>query len=136
MAELDEYRALKSELLKSKLRSEVSQSDYLENNAAFTKRISAIEGELKDIESNDAKLESFIRFAELSLMDIGTAWQVASPEQRQKVQNLLFHHGLTYSMTKGFLNHSKSCLFNVLESLSNENLLLASPTGFEPVLSP
>jgi hypothetical protein len=63
-------------------------------------------------------------------------WQQASPENRQKVQNLLFEGGLHYSKEGGILNHSNTSLFSMLESIKCENDLLASPTGFEPVLSP
>jgi hypothetical protein len=81
-------------------------------------------------------MDVFVRFAELLLMDIARAWQIAKPEQRQRVQNLLFHDGLQYSPESGILNRSKSCLFTALEQLSDKNGLLASPTGFEPVLPP
>jgi DNA invertase Pin-like site-specific DNA recombinase len=136
LAKLEECRALKSELLKSKLRGEVSQKDYEENNAEFAGEIAAMEAERRVIESDAGKMDSFIRFAELRLIDISCVWEIASPEQRQRVQNLLFRDGLDYSMSAGFLNRSKPCLFNVLESISSESTLLASPTGFEPVLSP
>ena len=136
LAQLQEYRALKSELLKSKLRGEVSQVDYEENNAEYAAKIAAIEGEQRAIETNDAKLESFIRFAELRLTDMAEVWQLANPEQRERGQTLLFCDGLSYSMSARFLNRSKSSLFNLLELVSSESVLLASPTGFEPVLSP
>jgi site-specific DNA recombinase len=136
LAQLEDHRALKSELLKAKLRGEVSQKDYEENNSEFVAEIGAIEAELRLIESDAGKLDAFIRFAELRLMDMAQAWEIASPEQRQRVQNLLFRDGLNYSMSTGFLNRSNSCLFTVLETLSSKKVLLASPTGFEPVLSP
>jgi len=136
LVQVEEHRALKSELLRSKLRGEVSQGDYEESNAEFAAEIAATEAELRLIESDAGKMDSFIRFAELRLMDMAQAWEIASPDQRQRVQNLLFSDGLNYSMNAGFLNRSKPCLFNVLESVSTESVLLASPTGFEPVLSP
>jgi hypothetical protein len=34
------------------------------------------------------------------------------------------------------LNRSNTSLFSMLESINSEKYLLASPTGFEPVLSP
>ncbi len=69
-------------------------------------------------------------------MDIARAWEIAEPEQRQRVQNLLFEGGLHYSQEAGFLNRSKPSLFSALEAMTDEKGLLASPTGFEPVLSP
>ncbi len=41
-------------------------------------------------------MEAFLRFAELSLVDIAGTWKMATPENRQKVQNLLFEGGLHY----------------------------------------
>jgi hypothetical protein len=69
-------------------------------------------------------------------MDIAHAWEIADPEQRQRVQNLLFEGGLHYSPESGILNRSKSSLFSMLLGVKDESILLASPTGFEPVLSP
>ena len=48
-------------------------------------------------------MEAFIRFAELALLDIAGTWQMASPENRQRVQNLLFEGGLHYSKESGIL---------------------------------
>ena len=70
------------------------------------------------------------------LVDIARAWEIAGPGPRQRVQNLLFHSGLHYSPETGILNRSKSSLFTMLEGMTDLNGLLASPTGFEPVLSP
>jgi hypothetical protein len=54
----------------------------------------------------------------------------------RRVQNLLFSDGLLYTKDSDFLNTSKPSLFNVLEEISTEKGILASPTGFEPVLPP
>ena len=60
----------------------------------------------------------------------------AEAENRQKIQNLLFEGGSHYSKGDGILNRTNTSLFSMLESISSENNLLASATGFEPVLSP
>jgi hypothetical protein len=98
--------------------------------------IARIESKVREINSRRAAADSFVRFAELHLVDIAKVWQIAGPEARQRVQNLLFQDGLQYSTQSGILNHSKTCLFSVLEATESEIRLLASPTGFEPVLSP
>ena len=98
--------------------------------------ISTADQELQLLDSNRETMESFVRFAELILLDIAHAWGIAGPEQRQRIQNLLFGDGLAYSEESGFLNRSKSSLFSMLRGIQNENILLASPMGFEPMLSP
>ncbi len=101
-AKLVESRVLKSELLKSKLRGEVGQQDYEESNAEFVAEIAALEDNLRSIDSAAGKLESFIRFVELCVTDMAEVWKIANLGQRQRVQNLLFSDGLSYSMNEGF----------------------------------
>jgi hypothetical protein len=50
--------------------------------------------------------------------------------------NFAIEDGLAFDQQSNSLNHHNSRLFNVLEQISTENLVLASPTGFEPVLPP
>ena len=133
---LQDAKELKAELLRAKLRAEVSQPDYEEANGQYTEEIAALGERLQLIQSSKERLERFVGFAELMLVDIGGAWRKAGAEQRVRVQNLLFGEGLLYSKQLGFLNTSKPSLFTVLEEISTEKVLLASPTGFEPVLPP
>jgi site-specific DNA recombinase len=135
-ARLEDAKKLKTELLKAKLRGEVPQPDYEQANAEYGDQIAALEGQLQLIQSSKETLERFVRFAELMLVDIAGAWREAGAEQRVGVQNLLFEDGLLYSKRSGFLNTSKPSLFSVLEEISTEQDMLASPTGFEPVLPP
>ena len=99
-------------------------------------RIAVTEQELESIASKRGTQDAFLRFAELHLVDIARACRIASPEFRQRVQNLLFEDGLHYSTEAGILNRAKSSLFSMLHALSSEKGTLASPTGFEPVLPP
>jgi site-specific DNA recombinase len=133
---IDEQKRLKSELLRMRLRGEIPQTEFEQSNSEFGAEIAVLEQELQAINSSRATMDAFVRFAELQLMDIARAWQIADPEQRQRVQNLLFNDGLAFSSETGFLNRSKSSLYSVLEATATKNGLLASPTGFEPVLSP
>jgi site-specific DNA recombinase len=131
-----EHKRLKAALLNAMLRGTVSEDDYKEGNAEYCAEMAVAEQELLAIESKRGILSEFVRFAELHLSDIARAWQIAEPHQRQRVQNLLFDGGLHYSQDSGILNRSNSSLFSMLEAMTDEKGLLASPTGFEPVLSP
>ncbi|MGA8088706.1 MAG: hypothetical protein WCA10_15605 [Terracidiphilus sp.] len=135
-ASLEEQKRTRSGLMKMRIRDEITLAEFDEAKADCAKEIARIESQMQEINSRRAAADSFVRFAEMQLLDIAKAWQIAGPEPRQRVQNLLFKDGLQYSQELGILNRSKSCLFSVLESSSGEKGLLASPTGFEPVLSP
>ena len=114
----------------------ISNATYTEANEEFEREIAGTEKELLAITPRQSTQDAFVRFAKIHLMDVAEAWQLATPEQRGRVQNLLFDGGLAYSSKAGILNHSNSSLFSTLEAVNHPNVLLASPTGFEPVLPP
>jgi hypothetical protein len=91
-----------------------------------------IEEQLRAVALGRDTADSFVRFGELQLVDIANAWRIAEPEQRQRVQNLLFESGLDYSPSLGILNRSNSSLFSVLEAMNSQSGLLVGPEGFEP----
>jgi site-specific DNA recombinase len=133
---LAELKVLKSELLRTKLRGEVPQSDYAQLNAEFDLEAADIDAQLQSAAKNRLSPEAFVRFAKAMLLDIGEAWRRAGAEQKQRVQNFLFQSGLHYSQELKKFEHPNPCLFNTMEEVGFKNWWLASPTGFEPVLPP
>jgi site-specific DNA recombinase len=125
-ARLVEQKRLKHELLKALLNGRISDAEYSEANTEFGVEIGAIEQELGTLGCASAAQDAFVRFAELQLVDLANVWKIASPEQRQKVQNLLFEGGLHYSSVSGILNRSKTSLFSTLEAITDEKVLLVS----------
>src|SRR5215472_1312498 len=86
--------------------------------------------------SNQATLDSFLRFAELMLGDIAAAWERQAPNNVSGFKICCSQMVFATRPGDGFLNRSNSSLFNMLEEVSSEEGMLASPTGFEPVLPP
>jgi site-specific DNA recombinase len=135
-ARLAEQKRLKRKLLDSMFEGTISNATYKETEEEFRVEIAATENALRDLDDRQLTQDAFLRFAKLHMANIAGAWQAATAEQKHRVQNLLFEDGLFYSEKTGILNRSKSCLFSVVEGFGREELSLASPTGFEPVLSP
>jgi hypothetical protein len=133
---LDDHKKLKQALLVAKLKGEIPQSDYEQANALFDNEIATLESNYAEANSHKATFEQLLTFADKVLQNLGETWNHAGIDQKQRVQKVLFPNGLQYSPELGFLNHSKSSLFNDLEEFVSGKNLLASPTGFEPVLSP
>ena len=131
-ARLDEQEKLKFELLKMRMRDELTLEEFEQAKAALAIETYQLEEEMKAVESRLATADSFLRFAELQLVDLANVWRIAGPEQQQRVQNLLFERGLDYSPNVGILNRSNSSLFSVLEAMNSQNGLLVGPEGFEP----
>jgi hypothetical protein len=90
-----------------------------------------LEEKLRSLASARATADSFVRFAELQLADFANIWRRANPEQRERVQNLLFQGGLDYSRELGFLNRSKSSLFCALQTIDFHKSRLVEATGVE-----
>jgi hypothetical protein len=66
---------IKAELLRAKLRGEVSQADYAQANADFDDEIEGIAQQLHALRSQRETLDAFIRFSRLLLMDVSAAWR-------------------------------------------------------------
>jgi len=116
---LEEQKMLKAELLRAKLRGEVSQADYVQANSEFDNEIDAITQQLNAMHSQHGTLNAFLRFSKLMLVDIAAAWQLAEVEQRVRVQNLLFQDGIAYDKSHKFLNTTKPILFQQLRDLAH-----------------
>jgi site-specific DNA recombinase len=135
-ARLEEQRQLRRALRDAMLRGTITAEQFKEGDEEFGAEIAVTEQEIQAIGSQRETLDAFIRFSEIHMTDIARAWEIAEPEQRQRVQNLLFQDGLLYSPEQGILNRSTSSLFSVLEATRSKKVLLVSPMGFEPMLSP
>jgi site-specific DNA recombinase len=131
-SQLEEEKKRKSKLLSLRTEGEISREEFEEANVTFREKICAIEEKIQAVDSTRATSASFVRFAELQLTDMAHVWRIASPEQRERVQNLLFQDGLDYSPKTGFLNRSESSLFNALETVDFNKVSLVEAVGVEP----
>jgi hypothetical protein len=118
-ASLEEQKQMKAKLLRAKLRGEVSQADYVQGNSDFDNEIDTITEQLRNKHSQQGTLDTFLRFANLMLVDISAAWQQAGIEQRLCVQNFLFRDGILYEKTQKFLNTTNPTLFQQLRELAH-----------------
>ena len=134
--ELERVRAIKKKLLERYLEEKIAEDDYQQMNADYGRQIGNLERQLRELSSIGASTDAFVRFAEMHLSDMAALWQKANDDQRRRVQTTLFREGLRYFSETRSLNPDNNVLFSVLEKINPENLRLASPTGFEPVLPP
>lgn len=111
------------------MEGEISREEFEESNAGFRNRIYQIEDDIRSFASTSETASSFVRFAELQLTDLAHIWRIASPEQRERVQNLLFEGGLDYSPKTGFLNRTKSSLFSALETVDLQKTIYGGGGG-------
>ncbi len=126
---LNEQKKLKAELLRAKLRAEVSQADEVQANADFDEEIEGIAQQISTLRSQRGTLDAFLGFSKLMLLDISAAWQRADAEQRLGVQNFLFRDGVAYHQDQKFVNTNTLTLFQQLSALTHPERVVGVPDG-------
>ena len=86
-----------------------------------------------DLECMD--VEAVLEFASRLVERPKQLWLESSLEQKQRLQGVFFPDGVNYT-SEGFGTAVSNSFFNVFREIVGEKVSLASPTGFEPVLSP
>ena len=80
-------------------------------------------------------VESILAFAERVLPRVAELWVQASPEQRQRFQQLFFPDGIAFD-GEGFVGTRVTApAFSYLRTIEDENERLVDQTGVEPVTS-
>jgi hypothetical protein len=97
------------------------------------------ESTLLEIESHETRIdeldvEGLLAFAEQIVADASRLWFEAVPEQKTRLQRVFFPEGLNFDGNA--FGTAVTCLaFSELREIQSRENGLASPTGFEPVLS-
>lgn len=128
-ARLEEQKKMKSELLRARLRGEVSQADYAQANVAFDDEIEGVTRQMDALRSQRGTLDAFLCFSKLMLVDVSAAWQRADAEQKVRVQNFLFRDGVAYHQDQKFLNTANPTLFQQLRQLAHCQKVVGVPDG-------
>ena len=113
----------------------IDQPTYDQKHASLNAEIDSIEGELRIAEFEYLDLEGVLRFAEKIITRPARLWLDSSLDGKQRLQKVFFPEGIAFDGQQ-FGTATTSLFFNILERISGQNNSLASPTGFEPVLSP
>ena len=132
---LTRARQRKDKLVDLRLDGDMDQNTYKEQDERLSKDIDAAQVELRQAESQFLDLEGVLIFAEKIVTSPARLWLESSVDQRQRLQLTFFPSGLAFD-GEGFGTPASSSFFSTLSSISGGESLLASPTGFEPVLSP
>lgn len=128
-ARLEEHKKLKAELLRARLRGDVSQTDYAQATVEFDAEIEVVAQQIEALRSQRGTLYAFLRFSKLMLVDIAGAWELADVEQRLRVQNLLFREGVAYDQNQKFLNTPNPTLFQQLRNVLHPETAVGVPDG-------
>jgi hypothetical protein len=131
-AEVKEKRKTREKLLLKYLNDDPAiVPHFVELNRGFDKDIAGLEAQIAATDAETATFEQLWQFSQSLLVDISTAWERASLDQKQRVQNALFSTGLKYHPERGILNSDSDCLFKDLEGFVSGEMSLVRPERFE-----
>jgi len=128
-------RQRKDMLVNLRLDGDMDQITYKQQDERPSNELEAAQVELRQAESQFLDLEGVLAFAEKIVTSPARLWLESSVDQRQRLQMTFFPSGLSFD-GEAFgtpVNHS---FLSMLSMNSGDQSLMASPTGFEPVLSP
>ncbi len=70
-------------------------------------------------------------FCKNFFVDIASAWEKATPDQKSRIQNALLATGLKYNPKEGILTCENDSLFRKLHTVMGGKIQLARPERFE-----
>ena len=114
---------------------QIDKATFDDQTARVGTELKAAQERLSETLVSAEELDCLLEFATWLLERVAGIWNSASAENQRRIQGALFPGGLTVAR-EGFGTTSTPLFFNQLQAIPIEGDGLASPRGFEPLLSP
>jgi site-specific DNA recombinase len=125
----------KNKLVDANLDGRIDQQTYEEQVERLRGEVELAKNQFRDADVETLDVKAVLEFAERLVSDPAQLWIEASLDQKQRLQAVFFPEGVTFT-NQGFGTGATNSFFDMLQVFSGKESHLASPTGFEPVLSP
>ncbi len=109
----------------------IDRATYQREIAAVDEALTLLNLELHDTALEDLDLEAALGFASHLLTRTCTLWEAAIPEQKKRLQTLIFPEGLTFD-GKALGTPVTAFIFSLLGTDQTEEVNLVEQKGFEP----
>jgi uncharacterized protein YPO0396 len=86
----------------------INQATYNEMRAKLTEDLTLAEIQLRDAQDEEIEIETVLDFAQMVLTNASNLWKTEPSEQKQRLQQVLFPEGVTYS--EGNYRTALTCL--------------------------
>ena len=110
----------------------LDRETYQEELDKLSEDITLVELEEQDTRLDELDIESTLAFAEHVLLDAARLWAESGPDQKQRLQTLIFPKGVNFE-DGIYRTTATSMIFFELEEISVEKESLVALTGIEPV---
>jgi site-specific DNA recombinase len=109
----------------------IDAATYQEMRAKLSEELTLAEIELRDAQEEEIEIETVLDFAQMVLTNASNLWKVAPSEQKQRLQQVLFPEGVTYS--EGKYRTAVTCLlFSGIGTNAVKKKGLVALPGIEP----
>ncbi|HST77982.1 MAG TPA: hypothetical protein VLN58_05810 [Verrucomicrobiae bacterium] len=109
----------------------ISKQEYDEMRAKLVEDLTLAEMELRDAQGEEIEIEAVLDFAEMLLLNASNLWKSAPAEQKQRLQQVLFPEGISYS--DGKYRTAVTCLlFSGMQMNKAQKEGLVALPGIEP----
>ncbi len=129
---IEEYRDNALQLF---IKGKITDQEYQKATGSIALRVEVLKEELASLRADGPNLQGALQYCCDKLTDIADTWMSGGIEVKQRFQSLIFPNGITHD-GRSFETAQTAIIFKVLQEFSGEKSRMASPTGFEPVLSP
>lgn len=85
---------------------------------------------------DEIKIDEVLEFCERMLCNVPMLWKGCSLDQQQRLQQVLFPHGISYHQKTGYRAQATCLFFSMLEGNLEVGNGLVALTGIEPVSQP
>ena len=125
----------KQNLIESVVDGRIDKATYDNQLERVGTELKAIQEKLSEASVSAQELDCLVEFAGWLLERVAGIWSSASPDNKRRIQRALFPDGLTVAK-EGFGTTSTPIFFKHFKPIPIGESGLASPRGFEPLLSP
>jgi site-specific DNA recombinase len=109
----------------------IDAATYQEMHAKLAEELTLAEMELRDAQAEEIEIEAVLDFAQAVLLNASNLWKAAPSEQKQRLQQVLFPDGVTYS--GGNYRTGVTCLlFSGMQTHEVKKEGLVALPGIEP----
>ena len=119
----------KNTLMDRYLDGKIPQQTYDEQSERLSDEVTEAKSALLQVATNETRIDELLDFAERVLSDPAGLWARASLDQRQRLQQVLFPTGLTYSNKDGFGTGQTLSFFSTLAALDGGQFKFGVPDG-------
>jgi site-specific DNA recombinase len=111
-------------------RSAISEADYRQMKEPLEQEILTLEMKVNEAKQEEIEIEELLDFSENLLLSAAATWSDSGLESKQRLQQILFPHGVSYA-GGSYRTTASNPLFNLLQEEIQEREQLVALPGIE-----